>query len=418
MIRKIKGRLQNTANGLLDRARRSGRRNQSEIEASISQPDVVKSDKRCVLIPLIDAVKEKNMHQFRGLARHGYSFTVLTNDQTGNSRDAVAGDPGIDLHICDVQSSRIRFIWQLIKLIRAQQFVIAELYPDSYLQLLIAGVLKVFRIRILIIARGAELSYVNREFSWCRALAFRLTYALADAVIYKELYMVEMLSDMRKDPVFFLPNSIELPELVSREEQDRCRFLFMNTFKPFRYPELVVSAFIKLLQDPDLGNRKGIRLDIVGLVGETASAAVAAKETQLQRMLEGCEAPIALHPWSNAPAAWMSATDVFLLPSDIVFLNYALLEAMGRGIPAIVSASQGADLIVNNGVNGYIVPFDVDMWASHMKRLCLQPELRTSMGIEARRTVANRFSYDSYVANYLQIYARATRTGGSLIMQA
>lgn len=54
----------------------------------------------------------------------------------------------------------------------------------------------------------------------------------------------------------------------------------------------------------------------------------------------------------------MCAFDVFLLPSRYEGFPYVLLEANGLGIPIVTSDRSNASQLIEQGVNGYIVPYD------------------------------------------------------------
>jgi len=354
-----------------------------------------------ILIPIIDALKKKNMYQLCGLHARGYRFTIVTTDSTGCSEALVAGLDRVKIHR---YSSRLAFLRLFVRILYSERFSLAELYPDSYLHLLVGLILKIARIPILIVARGAELKYVNRIMSLPRRVAFRLTYALADAVLYKEPYMRDMLNEMKKKHVYFLPNSIALPHPVDVGRPQGCRFLFLNRITRDRHPEIILAAFMRLYRELNMTEHPGVRLDIIGLMGETATNDAARKEQKLREMLAGHDLPVSLHPWTDRPEEWLDQADVFLLPADVVFLNYALLEAMGRGIPPLVAHVRGSECIVTHGVNGYLLPLNEDEWMRYMKTLCLDPALRASLGQAARETVSREHSLDAYLNAYDKLY--------------
>ena len=57
---------------------------------------------------------------------------------------------------------------------------------------------------------------------------------------------------------------------------------------------------------------------------------------------------------------------------------------MSQKIPAIVATTEGASLIVEDGVTGFIVERDASSIADAIKKLYLNESLRERMGCESR----------------------------------
>ena len=70
------------------------------------------------------------------------------------------------------------------------------------------------------------------------------------------------------------------------------------------------------------------------------------------------EKNVVLEGYKANPFPWIKHAALFLLPSRREGFPNALIEAQYLGVPAVVSdCIQSMDKIVQNGVNGYIVPF-------------------------------------------------------------
>ena len=81
---------------------------------------------------------------------------------------------------------------------------------------------------------------------------------------------------------------------------------------------------------------------------------------------------------------------LFVLSSDFEGMPNALLEAMALGLPCISTDCRpgGARTLIENGVNGLIVPFrQVDLLASAMSQCLLDPKLSESMAVQARKII-------------------------------
>jgi glycosyltransferase involved in cell wall biosynthesis len=171
-----------------------------------------------------------------------------------------------------------------------------------------------------------------------------------------------------------------------------------------RYPEIALDAFLDICRELNLTGNSNIRFNIVGFLGDKAPKAVANKEAKLRAKVANKDVPIELHQWTIDPKKWLEDADVFLLPADVVFLNYSLLEAMSLGVPPIVQESNGSELIVMDGVDGYILPPEKHKWKECMLRLIKDEDLRKKMGEAARQKVSKMYSIDEYLEKYDRIY--------------
>jgi starch synthase len=89
-------------------------------------------------------------------------------------------------------------------------------------------------------------------------------------------------------------------------------------------------------------------------------------------------------------------SDVYVLPSLVEGFPLTAVEAMACGVPVIVSTNTFGDEVIDDGVNGFIVPIrDADAITERLRTLAADPDLRASMGAAARRT-AERFDWRSY----------------------
>lgn len=82
--------------------------------------------------------------------------------------------------------------------------------------------------------------------------------------------------------------------------------------------------------------------------------------------------------------------DIFVMTSDFEGLSNALLEAMMLGLPCISTNYPGADEVINDGVNGLLVPMgNEEELAKAIKRILTDNELREKLSMEALKTSEN-----------------------------
>lgn len=101
----------------------------------------------------------------------------------------------------------------------------------------------------------------------------------------------------------------------------------------------------------------------------------------------------------------LQQSDVMVLASVEEGLARAILEAMAVGLPVIVTPNTGGDDVIIDGTNGIIVPIrDSLAITDRLQELLDSPDLRESMGIQARTTVVEGFTWAHYGARTVEAY--------------
>jgi len=105
---------------------------------------------------------------------------------------------------------------------------------------------------------------------------------------------------------------------------------------------------------------------------------------------------------------YYSACDIFLMPSRRLpsdGLNVVVPEAMACGRPIVASRVGGNDIVVFNGVNGYLHDEnDPKQLADFVLKLVEDPELKHEMGNNSIKLVRDRFTWNAIVKYYLERY--------------
>ncbi len=111
---------------------------------------------------------------------------------------------------------------------------------------------------------------------------------------------------------------------------------------------------------------------------------------------------------------YLTACDVFVLPSHYEGLPFSLLEAMAEGVSVVASNVGGIPEVVEHGRNGYLIePNNPEELGRVLTHLSAHPEERRSVGEAAARTVAGRFSAAAMGEAYLRLYAQLADRSGS-----
>ena len=105
---------------------------------------------------------------------------------------------------------------------------------------------------------------------------------------------------------------------------------------------------------------------------------------------------------------FLSAFDIFAFPSRSEALPYAPLEAGVAGLPVVATAVGGVPEIIVSGINGILVPSED--WKAIFSSLILlreNPELRTRLGEELKKTVQEKFSKEKMIEKTFALYTNA-----------
>jgi glycosyltransferase involved in cell wall biosynthesis len=97
--------------------------------------------------------------------------------------------------------------------------------------------------------------------------------------------------------------------------------------------------------------------------------------------------------------------DVFLLTSRFEGLSFALLEAMGNGIPSIATNVDGNKDVIESGVNGFLVEEnDLNDVVEKLSLLIRNQNLREEIGVAARKRINELFNIKTNIKNIDNLY--------------
>jgi glycosyltransferase involved in cell wall biosynthesis len=92
----------------------------------------------------------------------------------------------------------------------------------------------------------------------------------------------------------------------------------------------------------------------------------------------------------------LAATDILVMPSRADSFGIVFLEGWVYGIPVIGASAGGVPEVIEDGVDGFLVPFGAEeLLARKVTLLLAQPRLAHEMGEAGRRKVLNRLTWDS-----------------------
>lgn len=290
----------------------------------------------------------------------------------------------------------------LLKAIVNNKPKIIEVYhhlPNPTWLILQTLIAYLFKIPIVTIFTGGEILYWKNH-NLIKKLSVRIVSKLSKLIIYKELYMPENISKYKistKKKMIFIHNCIPAHH-EQIEYKNSKNILFLNSFKKWRNIDLLIKGvFIALKIHPE------IKVNIVGMRNEKEGA-------YYLKLIHDykLEDVITLHKFTNETEQFYSKAMLFVLLADVVFLNNALLEAMSRSITPIISNVQGAEFIIDHGINGFIIERDSEILSNIIIELFNDLDRCRQIGLNACKKIETAFSeeirseliYKSY-SNYL-----------------
>ncbi|MDC3073422.1 glycosyltransferase family 4 protein [Prochlorococcus sp. AH-716-O13] len=113
--------------------------------------------------------------------------------------------------------------------------------------------------------------------------------------------------------------------------------------------------------------------------------------------------------WVDNVNEVLEQTDVLCLPSYREGLPKALLEGAARGLPIVTTDTVGCRDVVEDGLNGFLVPVrNIDQLALKIEELVKDNLLREKMGKESFKLAKNKFSEEIINTQTLEIYNELT----------
>lgn len=102
---------------------------------------------------------------------------------------------------------------------------------------------------------------------------------------------------------------------------------------------------------------------------------------------------------------FFGAADIFVFPSVTETQGIVITEAMAAGIPAVAIDMMGPSDLIQDGVDGFLVPLNLADFSSKIEKLLDNEDLRKKMGERARKNAQN-FSAASSAQKLEELYER------------
>jgi glycosyltransferase involved in cell wall biosynthesis len=187
-----------------------------------------------------------------------------------------------------------------------------------------------------------------------------------------------------EDHVWFIPNSVKAPTAratpFARAEGQPVKIVAAGRLHSKKGFDVLIQAVGKLRAwdfdvTCEIAGEGDERDDLEGLIRELD--------------LDPC---VKLTGWTDDVAGFLATGDLFAFPSHQEGFPLTLLEAMSVGLPVVATEIDGPDEILEEGVNGRLVPDDdPDRLAEALGELISDRETARRLGAAARELVLSDY---------------------------
>jgi L-malate glycosyltransferase len=256
--------------------------------------------------------------------------------------------------------------------------------------------------RMLTTLHGTDITLVGSDPSYARVVAFSIEQSHGVTAVSNSLRADTIAALGITRNIRVIPNFLDcevyrrrpVPELRDRLLAGGIEHVVMHAsnFRPVKRIGAVFEIFQRIRA------RLPARLVMIGDGPDRRPLEQRLVEAGLQGVVEFVGEQHDLVPW-------LSAADLFLLPSEQESFGLAALEAMACEVPVVASRVGGLPEIIDDGRTGFLcAPGDIDGMAARGVAVLSDPDLRERIGRAAAEDVRTRFCTDLIVSQYERCY--------------
>ncbi len=266
------------------------------------------------------------------------------------------------------------------------------------------------RLRTVTTLHGTDITLVGADPSYQRVVAFSIEQSHGVTAVSESLRKDTIATLRLQREIRVIPNFLDCAEYRRRPVPElRQRLspygdpivMHVSNFRPVKRVHAVFDIFTRIRQ------RLAARLVMIG-DGPDRPA--------LEKRIEqsGLSGDVVFAGEQQDLVSWLSAADLFLLPSSQESFGLAALEAMACEVAVVASRVGGLPEVVNDGETGFLCHVDdIEGMADRGTHVLADPALRRRITHAAAESVRTRFCTDAIVPQYEAFYeevANAART--------
>jgi N-acetyl-alpha-D-glucosaminyl L-malate synthase BshA len=258
--------------------------------------------------------------------------------------------------------------------------------------------------RVVTTLHGTDITLVGSDPSYSEIVAFSIEQSDGVTAVSHSLRDATRRELCVQRQIEVIPNFLDC-SAYRRRQVDALRHRFapdpgtrlvihVSNLRPVKRIDAVMEVFARISRNIDA------KLLLVGDGPELGTAYRLGRELGVGHLVEALGAQEDIIPL-------LSASDVFLLPSQQESFGLAALEAMACEVPVVASRVGGLPEVIEHGVTGFLHdPADLDGMAESALAVLRDEDLRQRIADAARRHVGERFCVDFVVPQYEQYYQR------------
>ncbi len=275
--------------------------------------------------------------------------------------------------------------------------------PHSVSAHLARTMLKSRRLPFVTTLHGTDITLVGVDRSYLPITRFSIEESDAVTAISQYLHGVTLREIGVKREIEVIPNFVNCDVFTPADHATRRRefapdgekvLVHLSNFRPVKRVPDVVEIFSRV--------RKEIPAKLV-MIGDGPDRVVA----EWMAREKGLTKDVHFLGKQNQVQNLLCCGDVMLLPSQLESFGLAALEAMACGVPPVASRVGGLPEVVEDGVEGFLVPpGDLDTMAKRTLLILTDADLQRRMGQAARARADHQFCASKIIPLYEKLYER------------
>jgi len=258
--------------------------------------------------------------------------------------------------------------------------------------------------RVVTTLHGTDITLVGSDPSFSEIVAYSIEQSDGVTAVSQSLRDATRRELQVQRPIAVIPNCLDC-DVYRRRDVVHLRHRFapdpatklvihVSNFRPVKRIDAVMQVFARIAKDAPA------RLLLVGDGPEQGTAYRLGRELGVASSVEMLGAQEDVIPL-------LSASDVFLLPSEQESFGLAALEAMACEVPVVASNVGGLPEVISHGVTGFLhEPDDLDGMAASALALLTDSALHQRVANAACTRVREEFCVNRVVPMYEEYYER------------
>ena len=254
---------------------------------------------------------------------------------------------------------------------------------------------------------GTDITLVGSDPSYARVVAFSIEQSHAVTAVSESLRADTVATLGIRRPIRVIPNFLDCgryrrrfdPTMRARlcPADTEALLIHVSNFRPVKQVDLAIEAFALI--------RRQVRARLV-LIGDGPVRA----GIERQVAADGLAPHVEFVGEQQDLVPWLSACDLFLLPSAQESFGLAALEAMACEVPVVAFRVGGLPEIIEDGATGFVcAPQSVPQMAERAIQLLTDRQRRVDMGKAAAEVVRTRYCTERIVPLYEAAYRDVLR---------